>query len=226
MAFIAIPSQRLTNVYPLIIGIVVELRHHLQKYAPELNRPLHIDYAADLYDFSSMVEFEILSVSAICQDRAYQHSAHTYPEIIIHLRMRRRTIFYTVNLMMPCIAISILTIMTFHLPPECREKISLSITIFLSLTLFFLLISETVPSTSLAVPLIGKYLVFTIILITSSIAVTVMVLNVHFRSAETHTMRPLTRYIFLEVLPKILRLQSPRKNSNKPNVCRRPNVIE
>uniref|UniRef100_A0A5K3FYW4 Neur_chan_memb domain-containing protein n=2 Tax=Mesocestoides corti TaxID=53468 RepID=A0A5K3FYW4_MESCO len=190
-------------------GSKVELRHHLQKYAPELSRPLHIDYAADLYNFGSTVEYDIVSVSAICQDQDYKHSLH--PEVTFYLRMRRRTIFYTFNLMLPCVAITTLAVVTFYLPPECREKISLSITIFLSLSLFFLLISETTPPTSLAVPLIGKYLLFTIVLITSSIMVTVMVLNIHFRSDETHTMDLWTRRVFLEILPPLLGLHAPKQ---------------
>ncbi|VDD77606.1 unnamed protein product [Mesocestoides corti] len=190
-------------------SILVELRHHLQKYAPELSRPLHIDYAADLYNFGSTVEYDIVSVSAICQDQDYKHSLH--PEVTFYLRMRRRTIFYTFNLMLPCVAITTLAVVTFYLPPECREKISLSITIFLSLSLFFLLISETTPPTSLAVPLIGKYLLFTIVLITSSIMVTVMVLNIHFRSDETHTMDLWTRRVFLEILPPLLGLHAPKQ---------------
>ncbi|KAL5110258.1 Acetylcholine receptor subunit alpha-like 2 [Taenia crassiceps] len=191
-------------------GSKVDLRHHLQKYAPELSRPLHIDYAADLHNFGSTIEYDVISVSAVCYDRAYQHSPHPYPEVVFQFRMRRRTVFHTFNLLLPCVAIAVLAVMTFLLPPECREKISLSITTLLALTLFFLLISKTAPPTSLAVPLIGKYLLFTIVLITSSILLTVVVLNIHFRSAETHSMGKWMRCIFLEVLPPLLGLQPPK----------------
>lgn len=65
------------------------------------------------------------------------------------------------------------------------EKILLSffrcVSILLSLTVFFLLLAELIPPTSLVVPLIGKYLLFTMILVTLSILVTVIVLNIHFR---------------------------------------------
>ncbi|VDK40055.1 unnamed protein product [Taenia asiatica] len=190
---------------------IVDLRHHLQKYAPELLRPLYIDYAADLHDFGSTIEYDVISVSAVCYDRMYQHSPHPYPEVVFQFRMRRRTVFHTFNLLLPCVAVAVLAVMTFLLPPECREKISLSITTLLALTLFFLLISKTAPPTSLAVPLIGKYLLFTIVLITSSILLTVVVLNVHFRSAETHSMGKWMRRIFLEVLPPLLGLQPPKQ---------------
>ncbi|VDL61889.1 unnamed protein product [Hymenolepis diminuta] len=169
-------------------GSKVELRHHLQKFVPELHRPIYIDYAADLHDFESTIEYDIIYLSAICSNNFYQHSVHPYPEITFKLRMHRRYTFYTFNLLFPCVGIAILAVMTFILPPDCREKIALTINTFLALTLFFLLlISETAPPTSLAVPLMGKYLLFTIVLITSSIFWTVVVLNVHFRSVKTHS---------------------------------------
>ncbi len=62
-----------------------------------------------------------------------------------------------------------------------RPQVTLCISILLSLTVFFLLLAEIIPPTSLAVPLLGKYLLFTMILVSASICVTVGVLNIHFR---------------------------------------------
>uniref|UniRef100_A0A158QII8 Neur_chan_LBD domain-containing protein n=1 Tax=Rodentolepis nana TaxID=102285 RepID=A0A158QII8_RODNA len=199
-------------------GSKVELRHHLQKFAPELHRPIYIDYAADLHDFESTVEYDITSLSAICANNFYQHSIHPYPEITFRLRMRRRYTFYAFNFLFPCVGVAILAVMTFILPPDCREKISLTINALLALTLFFLLlISGTAPATSLAVPLMGKYLLFTIVLITSSIFWTVVVLNVHFRSVETHsTPNWWLRRIFLEIIPPFLGLRPPNQSGGNP----------
>lgn len=95
--------------------------------------------------------------------------------------MRRKTLFYTVNLIIPCVGITFLTVLVFYLPSDSGEKVTLCVSILLSLTVFFLLLAEIIPPTSLAVPLLGKYLLFTMILVTTSIWVTVCVLNVHFR---------------------------------------------
>lgn len=104
-----------------------------------------------------------------------------FPDITFNLTMRRKTLFYTVNLIIPCVGISFLTVLVFYLPSDSGEKVTLCISILLSLTVFFLLLAEIIPPTSLAVPLLGKYLLFTMVLVTLSICVTVGVLNVHFR---------------------------------------------
>lgn len=56
---------------------------------------------------------------------------------------------------------------------------------------------------------IGKYLSFTFILVSLSVLVTVVVLNVHFRSPNTHEMPMWTKSLFLYVLPKILLMKRP-----------------
>lgn len=55
----------------------------------------------------------------------------------------------------------------------------------------------------------GKYLVFTFILVSLSVLVTVVVLNVHFRSSNTHEMPVWTKSLFLYVLPRILLMKRP-----------------
>uniref|UniRef100_A0A5F9C948 Cholinergic receptor nicotinic alpha 1 subunit n=1 Tax=Oryctolagus cuniculus TaxID=9986 RepID=A0A5F9C948_RABIT len=76
------------------------------------------------------------------------------------------------------------------LPPSVSpgEKMTLSISVLLSLTVFLLVIVELIPSTSSAVPLIGKYMLFTMVFVIASIIITVIVINTHHRSPSTHVM--------------------------------------
>jgi nicotinic acetylcholine receptor len=43
----------------------------------------------------------------------------------------------------------------------------------------------------------------------SSICVTVVVLNVHFRTPQTHTMAPWVRRVFIHILPRLLVMNRP-----------------
>ena len=56
-----------------------------------------------------------------------------------------------------------------------------------------------------------------------SICVTVVVLNVHFRSPQTHTMAPWVRRVFIHILPRLLVMRRPgqgeKNNSQKYSVA-------
>ena len=49
-----------------------------------------------------------------------------------------------------------LTCLTFYLPIESGEKVSLGLAVLLSFSVFMLLIAEAMPATSEFIPLIGK----------------------------------------------------------------------
>merc|ERR1719264_755112 len=150
-----------------------------------------------------------MEVPAQRNEKYYPCCEEPYPDIIFTLKLRRKTLFYTVNLIIPCVGISFLSVLVFYLPSDSGEKVSLSISILLSLTVFFLLLAEIIPPTSLAVPLLGKYLLFTMILVTFSVVVTIGVLNVNFRTPATHKMAPWGRKVFIDFLPRFLFIQRP-----------------
>ena len=41
------------------------------------------------------------------------------------MTLRRKTLFYTVNLIIPCVGISFLTVLVFYLPSDSGEKVRL-----------------------------------------------------------------------------------------------------
>lgn len=164
----------------------------------------------DLCEYNQNVEWDIINVTARRKEKFYPCCPGSpYPDITFNITIRRKTLFYTINLIMPIIAISTLTVLVFYLPSDSGEKITLSISILLALTVFFLLLSDINPPTSIVIPLIGKYLLFTMIVVTMSIFLTVYTLSVHFRSPATHTMSPWIKRVFTEILPKILCMTRP-----------------
>ena len=82
-----------------------------------------------------------------------------YPYSLLHFTIiiQRRALFYVFNLLVPCMLVSALTMLSFYLPADAGEKVTLCITILLSLTVFLLLVAETMPPTSDVIPLIGAF---------------------------------------------------------------------
>uniref|UniRef100_K7FZT6 Cholinergic receptor nicotinic alpha 4 subunit n=1 Tax=Pelodiscus sinensis TaxID=13735 RepID=K7FZT6_PELSI len=163
----------------------------------------------DQLDYWESGEWVIINAVGNYNIKKYECCAEIYPDITYFFIIRRLPLFYTINLIIPCLLISFLTVLVFYLPSECGEKITLCISVLLSLTVFLLLITEIIPSTSLVIPLIGEYLLFTMIFVTLSIIITVFVLNVHHRSPRTHTMPDWVRRIFLDIVPRLLFMQRP-----------------
>ncbi|KYO17823.1 acetylcholine receptor subunit alpha [Alligator mississippiensis] len=127
-----------------------------------------------------------------------------YLDITYHFIMQRLPLYFIVNVIIPCLLFSFLTGLVFYLPTDSGEKMTLSISVLLSLTVFLLVIVELIPSTSSAVPLIGKYMLFTMIFVIASIIITVIVINTHHRSPSTHTMPQWVRKIFIDTVPNVM----------------------
>ncbi|XP_038865164.1 neuronal acetylcholine receptor subunit alpha-2-like [Salvelinus namaycush] len=163
----------------------------------------------DLKDYWESGEWAIVNAVGTYNTKKYDCCHEIYPDITYYFMIRRLPLFYTVNLIIPCLLISCLTVLVFYLPSDCGEKITLCISVLLSLTVFLLLITEIIPSTSLVIPLIGEYLLFIMIFVTLSIVITVFVLNVHHRSSATHTMPGWVRTLFLSAIPRWLCMKRP-----------------
>lgn len=123
----------------------VDLRH----IDEDLGRP-EVEIGVDLTEFYMSVEWDILEVPAIrnvkyvipisdmIDDtnfwlwnafatpcfRYYTCCNEPYLDITFNVTMRRKTLFYTVNLIIPCMGISFLTVLVFYLPSDSGEKVS------------------------------------------------------------------------------------------------------
>uniref|UniRef100_A0AAY4CDX6 Cholinergic receptor, nicotinic, beta 4 (neuronal) n=1 Tax=Denticeps clupeoides TaxID=299321 RepID=A0AAY4CDX6_9TELE len=165
---------------------------------------------ASMDDFTPSGEWDILALPG---RRTVNPQDPTYVDLTYDFIIKRKPLFYTINLIIPCVLITSLAILVFYLPSDCGEKMTLCISVLLALTVFLLLISKIVPPTSLDVPLIGKYLMFTMVLVTFSIITSVCVLNVHHRSPSTHSMPEWVKFVFLIKLPALLFMQRPQNSS-------------
>uniref|UniRef100_F6PSN4 Neuronal acetylcholine receptor subunit alpha-5 n=3 Tax=Callithrix jacchus TaxID=9483 RepID=F6PSN4_CALJA len=165
------------------------------------------DQDVDKRDFFDNGEWEIVSATGSKGNRT--DSCCWYPHVTYSFVIKRLPLFYSLFLIIPCIGLSFLTVLVFYLPSNEGEKICLCTSVLVSLTVFLLVIEEIIPSSSKVIPLIGEYLVFTMIFVTLSIMVTVFAINIHHRSSSTHNaMAPWVRKIFLHKLPKLLCMRS------------------
>uniref|UniRef100_A0A8C3HS86 Cholinergic receptor nicotinic delta subunit n=1 Tax=Chrysemys picta bellii TaxID=8478 RepID=A0A8C3HS86_CHRPI len=171
----------------------------------------------DLEAFTENGEWEIVHKPARKNiDRSVSPESSKYQDITFYLIIKRKPLFYIINIVLPCILIAFMAIFVFYLPAESGEKMTLAISVLLAQSVFLLLISQRLPATSLAIPLIGKYLLFIMLLVTAVVGTCVIVLNIHFRTPSTHVMSSWIKELFLETLPRLLHMSRPAESEPDP----------
>lgn len=178
----------------------------------QLNFTYYKFYGLDMTDYLKSGTWDIVDCPArivICTDPETKRRISMY---IAKFIIRRKTLFYTVNLIIPCMLISFVSICVFMLPADAGEKITLIISILLALVVFLLLISKLLPP-SKTIPLIAKYLLFTFIMNIIAIGSTVFIINRNYRTPRTHRMPEWVRIVFLKYLPKFLFMTRPNHDN-------------
>ena len=78
-----------------------------------------------------------------------------YPQIHFRVVVSRHARVYIFHMILPCLFLSLLSLLVFYIPPDCGEKLTLSITNLLALVVFQQIIAENMPPSSDESPIIG-----------------------------------------------------------------------
>lgn len=157
----------------------------------------------DLSNYILSGEWDLITAKATRNVVKYSCCPDPYIDITYHLILRRRVLFYLNNLIFPCVALAILTLFAFFLPPEAGERISLVITILLGLTVYTLIFTENIPPTSEVTPLLTKYSTAIMVLLGASLVVSCVVLWVYHRDPCTK-MPIVFEFVIFHIFAKLL----------------------
>ncbi|XP_059678472.1 acetylcholine receptor subunit delta [Gavia stellata] len=207
--------QNCTLKFSSLAYSALEISMHLKKDSdPKTGKYYPVEWIIiDPEGFTENGEWEIIHRPArknIHPDNPPESSEHQ--DITFYLIIKRKPLFYVINIVTPCILIAFMAILVFYLPADSGEKMTLVISVLLAQSVFLLLISQRLPATSHAIPLIGKYLLFIMLLVTAVVVICVVVLNFHFRTPSTHIMSDWVKEVFLESLPRLLGMTQPAES--------------
>ncbi|GMT34849.1 hypothetical protein PFISCL1PPCAC_26146, partial [Pristionchus fissidentatus] len=192
----------------------------MQQIAPIMEDPIlkrtdhqgieftYLERGLGLSFFHESAEWDLLNATSARYAQIYPGCCgqQYYIDIRFNITIRRKAIFFTVMLTIPCLLIANTTSFVFVVPP-IEHKMTFSISVFVAFSVFYLVLIEIIPPTSLVLPLIGKYLLFTLFMITASIFISCYTINIYRRQAFTAPMRSWQRWLFLKFLPTYLGLQ-------------------
>ncbi|KAL5004302.1 hypothetical protein ScPMuIL_017758 [Solemya velum] len=178
----------------------------------EINTVYGTPYA-DLDNMDTNVEWEVVSVPAVRHVVKYACCVVPWPDVTYYLELKRKSAYYVFQIIIPCSLISALGMLSFILPPESGEKVSVGVTVLLSQAVFLMLIGDLLPPSSETLPIIAIYFDFAMILIGFACLTAVITLKVFY--GENKAIPNWTRSFFFGTLAKMVRVSVPTRKAIK-----------
>ncbi|KAK3726381.1 hypothetical protein QZH41_005096 [Actinostola sp. cb2023] len=180
-----------------------------------LHEIIDLSSSADLSWFITNVEWKLLDIPGKFQSSMYACCPHPFHDIEYLVKMKRRSLFHAMYLIIPCAVISLLTLLVFVLPPECNERMTVGMTILVGLSFFFLLVAENMPATSDTVPVIGIYYSVTLLEVSAAFFMTCFVLMCHHHNPTDGDLPDWVRVSIERQLQKLREKRSKEKNQEQ-----------
>ncbi|XP_035669363.1 neuronal acetylcholine receptor subunit alpha-10-like [Branchiostoma floridae] len=136
--------------------------------------------SGDLSNFIRNEEWTITELRAIRSEAYYSCCPEPYPDVTFYIIMKRESLYYLYYVVAPCIIILIISLLSFAMPPDSGEKLSLSTTMLLALVVFMQIVAENLPTTSRYIPFIGRYFGAIIAVVSLSSMLSIWILSFHF----------------------------------------------
>ena len=158
----------------------------------------------DITNYIKNGEWHLVKLLAIKNLKKYSCCEEPYPEIIYKLVIRRRPLYYLFNMVFPCFLITMVAFLGFYLPPGSTGKVSIGITTLLSITVFLMMVAESMPPTSEQLPLLSIYYAVTIWIVLASTAFSVYTLHINSKGDSYIKVPKIVKKFFIDILGKIL----------------------
>ncbi|XP_031567589.1 neuronal acetylcholine receptor subunit alpha-3-like [Actinia tenebrosa] len=127
-----------------------------------------------------------------------------YPDITFYIHIRRDPGFYLFNIIVPCMFLTMLSVLTFLLPPEFGERITLVIESFFAMAVIILNVSDQIPVTSDATPILVHMLLISMFQIGGCLVANAIALNLY----KNYEVPEWVRVVILHYLSRCLFMKS------------------
>ncbi|XP_046557431.1 acetylcholine receptor subunit alpha-like 2 [Haliotis rubra] len=107
-----------------------------------------------------------------------------FPQLIVTTKLQRRASYYVLNLIVPVMFLSLLSSVVFALPIQYGDKVSLSMTVLLSFSVFLTQMSTNMPRTSLQTSYLTIYMTLLLSLSSLAVAISVLILRINQRRGD------------------------------------------
>ncbi|XP_041356427.1 neuronal acetylcholine receptor subunit alpha-10-like [Gigantopelta aegis] len=179
-------------------------------------------HTMDLANFVDNGEWELIGVKVTRNVVIYNCCDEPFPDVRFYVHLRRRVKYYFMNIIIPCIILSFLCLAGFLLPPESGEKITLGLSVLLTITVFMLMVADKMPQTSESVSVISIYLMVVLSLSCMSVLSSVFVLGIYHQRGKPKNVPRILKIITFNILSPMLCISGRGRDRRlAPSVCKR-----
>ena len=111
---------------------------YLKKYEPFF----------DISNYQENEEWDLVSYNSTINNKKYDCCVEEYQDITFGIKIRRRSEYYNMNIILPGFLTASLMIISLMIPHSTGERISFATTIMLSVIVFLLILSDNLPKTA------------------------------------------------------------------------------
>ncbi|CAL8272289.1 unnamed protein product [Arctogadus glacialis] len=135
-----------------------------------------------------------------------------YQEVRFNIVIRRRSLIYMVNLIIPSCFLVTVDLFSFLLPPQSVDRSAFKMTLILGYTVFLLLMNDLLPVTGDTIPIINIFLSLNLSLMVASLLETIMVTHIQNSSNKKQVPRWVSILVLQYIAPVICLPLKPQSN--------------
>ncbi|KAK3778283.1 hypothetical protein RRG08_050975 [Elysia crispata] len=132
--------------------------------------------------FSEDGEWTILSTWN--QRATYKEGNYDYARVYYYFKLKRKPLYYGLNMLLPVLVTAVLTVFVFLLPADSGEKIGYCLTVLLAFMVILTLIAADLPTTAANTSLLELYIAIVLIMGALSVVLSIFVLDIYHRPEQ------------------------------------------
>ncbi|XP_051930209.1 5-hydroxytryptamine receptor 3A-like [Hippocampus zosterae] len=172
---------------------------------------------------TTMGEWELTGIKSIHQQLPSLFNG-TYEELSFFISLRRRSMLYVVNLLIPSCFLITVDLFSFLLPPQKVDRSLFKMTLILGFTVFLLLMNDLLPITGNTIPLISVFLSLCLALMVVSLLETILITNLLHSSTHYSEVPRWIRLSVIHILGHLVLL--PPKPTQVEQIIQNPATLE
>ncbi|XP_054646083.1 5-hydroxytryptamine receptor 3C-like [Dunckerocampus dactyliophorus] len=153
---------------------------------------------------TTLGEWELLGITTEKMSHPHDTNDSLMDELAFHIRLRRRSTLYVVNLLLPSCFLITVDLFSFLLPPQSVDRSSFKMTLILGYTVFLLIMNDLLPITGNTIPLINVFFSLCLALMVASLLETILITNLLLSSKNLRPVPSWIRVLVLQLLGRLV----------------------